>query len=177
MEEGEAAMTMLAVARRAGASKETLYRWFGSRDGLLTALIEENADRAAERVRDALDGDAEPRATLVGFATGLLTLLTSDGSVAINRAAMGSPELAAVLLASGRHRVGPIVEAYLGRLDEHDDLAVADPGDAFELLYGLVVRDTQIRVLLGETPPTAPTIADRAGDAVDRFLALHAVRS
>ncbi len=34
VEEGDA-LTMNAVARRASCSKETLYKWFGDRDGLL----------------------------------------------------------------------------------------------------------------------------------------------
>ena len=33
--EGGDALTMSAVARRASCSKETLYKWFGDRDGLL----------------------------------------------------------------------------------------------------------------------------------------------
>jgi AefR-like transcriptional repressor, C-terminal domain len=58
-----------------------------------------------------------------------------------------------VLLAQGRHRTGPIVEAYLARLAEAGVLGIDDPAEAFQLLYGLVVRDLQIRVLLGEPPP------------------------
>ncbi|HEU00415.1 MAG TPA: TetR/AcrR family transcriptional regulator, partial [Aurantimonas coralicida] len=32
-------LTMAAVARAASCSKETLYKWFGDRDGLLTATV------------------------------------------------------------------------------------------------------------------------------------------
>ena len=38
--EGREALTMSAVARRASCSKETLYKWFGDRDGLLTATVQ-----------------------------------------------------------------------------------------------------------------------------------------
>ena len=38
VEEGDS-LTMTAVARRASCSKETLYKWFGDRDGLLLSLI------------------------------------------------------------------------------------------------------------------------------------------
>ena len=53
---------MLSVARRAGASKETLYSWFGNRDGLLRALIERNADTSAERVAAALGSTTDESA-------------------------------------------------------------------------------------------------------------------
>ena len=169
--------TMQAIAERAGASKETLYSWFGGREGVAAALIETNADTSAERVIAALGAmpasREEMRAVLVGYATSLLTLLTTSESVALNRAAMASPTLGAALLASGRHRVGPIVEDFLTRLDHAELLRAPDPVEAFRVLYGLVVQDTQIRVLLGEPPPSAETIAADTAAAVDRFLALH----
>lgn len=169
--------TMQAIAERAGASKETLYSWFGGREGVAAALVETNADTSAERVIAALGAmpasREEMRAVLVGYATSLLTLLTTSESVALNRAAMASPTLGAALLASGRHRVGPIVEDFLTRLDHAELLRAPDPVEAFRVLYGLVVQDTQIRVLLGEPPPSAETIAADTAAAVDRFLALH----
>ena len=176
IEHGYEKVTMLGVARRAGASKETLYSWFGSKEGLFSALIEANADQSAERVAEALDSDDAPIAVLPGHAVGLLTLLTSPGSLALNQAAMSSPALADTLLASGRHRVGPIVERYLAQLGETGRLRIDDPASAFELLYGLVVRDTQIRSLLGEPAPTARAIQKRADSAVADFVRLSSSR-
>ena len=87
---------------------------------------------------------------------------------------MASPTLAEVLLRSGRHRIGPLVERYLAGLDATGRLRVPDPPAAFGVLYGLVVEDTQIRVLLGEPPPGTAAIAARAKAAVDRFVRLFA---
>ena len=168
IEHGWEGVTMLAIARRVGSSKETLYSWFGNREGLLRALIQHNADVSAQRITAALDSavesQADPVDTLVGYALGLLTLLTGEGSVALNRAAMSNPDLAAVLLESGRHRIGPLVERYLADLSRSGRL----------VLYGLVMQDTQIRVLLGEPPPSASVVAERAEVAVERFLTLAA---
>lgn len=172
IEHGYERVTMLDIASRAGASKETLYNWFGSKEGLFAALIKANADRSAQRVEEALDNDADAHEVLVGYATGLLRLLTSPESVALNRAAITSLELADALLAHGRHRVGPLVETYLAQLSDDGVISVSNPAQAFELLYGLVIRDTQIRVLLGEPPPSADEIGQRSTAAVDQFLAL-----
>jgi len=165
-------MTMLAVAERAGASKGTLYTWFGNRDGLLAALIERNADGSAERIQAALAEELEHREVLTAYASGLLGLLTSPASIVLNRAAMGTPSLADTLLASGRHRIGPLVERYLGELHRAGSLTIPDPSHAFQVLYGLVVRDIQIRVLLGEASPTKSQIRAQADQAVDEFLRL-----
>jgi AcrR family transcriptional regulator len=179
-ERGYQGTTMAAVAARAGSSKETLYAWFGSKQGLFTALIRRQAEAANQAVAAALDGDGghDPAATLTAFATNLLMLLLGERSVALNRAALAEPdgELAAVLLAQGRHRTGPIVEAYLARLAAEGHLGIDDPADAFQLLYGLVIQDLQIRVLLGEPPPGPDALAEQARVAVERFLALTAGR-
>lgn len=172
IESGYEQLTMLSVARRVGASKETLYAWFGSREGLITELIERNADESAGRVSEALERDADHVEVLTAYATGLLHLLCGPSSIALNRAAMTSPELAAALLQSGRHRIGPLVERYLQQLGNAGTIAIAHPGEAFQLLYGLVVQDTQIRVLLGESPPSTRRLKAQAAAAVGRFLTL-----
>jgi transcriptional repressor AefR-like protein len=85
---------------------------------------------------------------------------------------MSSAELAAVLLRHGRHTTGPLIERYLATLAHTGVLAIDDPAEAFRLLYGLVIQDSQIRALLGETPPTRAQRTRQATLAVDRFLAL-----
>jgi len=174
VEDGLEHMTMLAVAERAGASKGTLYTWFGNRDGLLRALIERNADDSAERIAAGLGQDQDPVEVLTGYAAGLLRLLTSPPSIVLNRAAMTSPDLAEALLAAGRHRIGPLVERYLATLDAHGSLVVPDASHAFQVLYGLVVRDLQIRTLLGEAPPTDAQVRKQATRAVTEFMQLFA---
>lgn len=163
---------MQAVAARAGCSKESVYAWFGNRQGLFAALIRRQAEQVNDRVRAALERDEPAGEALTTIATNLLQLLTGEVSVAINRAAVSSPELAAVLLRHGRHTTGPIVEEYLARLAERGELAVDDPAATFRLFYGLVVQDSQIRALLGEPPPSPQALAAQARQAVANFLAL-----
>ncbi|GIH91304.1 TetR/AcrR family transcriptional regulator [Planobispora siamensis] len=172
VEHGLEGMTMQAVAARAGSSKESLYSWFGNRQGLLAALIERQSEQVNAAVTAALERPAEPRAMLTAIAENLLGLLVGEASVALNRAAMASAELSELLLRHGRHTTGPLVEAYLGRLAADGVLRIDDPAEAFGLLYGLAVRDLQIRVLLGERPPSADEIRAGARVAADRFLAL-----
>lgn len=87
---------------------------------------------------------------------------------------MTSPELAGVVLRHGRHAVGPVVERLLVRLDELGLLVVPDPGRAFRDLFGLVVQDTQIRVLLGEGAPSRAELRRQATHGVDHFWSVYA---
>lgn len=177
VEHGYAGLTMGGVAARAGSSKESLYIWFGSKPAMVAELIRRQSATTNEAVRRALAtaDRTDPREMLVDVAGGLLALLTGPVSLALNRAAMSAPELAADLLLHGRHTTGPLVERYLAVLHGRGVVHAPDPAVAFGLLYGLVVQDWQIRALLGERPLSARRRIALVEAAVDRFLALSAV--
>jgi AcrR family transcriptional regulator len=173
-EQGYERMTMLDVAQRAGSSKESLYSWFESKEGMVVELIRRQASETNEAVAVGLASQRQPTDVLVAVADRLQALLFSATSLALNRAAMTSPSLAAVLLSEGRHRTGPLIESYLARLNREGALRIDDPPAAFKLFYGMVVQDTQIRVLLGEPPPSETQRRKRARTAVNHFFVLHA---
>ena len=70
--------TMTAVARRASCSKETLYKWFGDRDGLLSATVQWQASKVtvAPVDRDRLDL-ASLAARLQEFAASWLAVISN----------------------------------------------------------------------------------------------------
>ena len=82
-------LTMTAVARRASCSKETLYKWFGDRDGLLTATVQWQAAkvRVAAVDRQRLDL-ASLTARLEEFAANWLSVISTETSIALNRLAV-----------------------------------------------------------------------------------------
>jgi AcrR family transcriptional regulator len=178
VEKGEAP-TMNAVADRASCSKETLYKWFGGREGLLTATVQ----RQASRVRglpvpsEGLDC-AVLEASLVQFARNWLTTISGETSVALNRLAVGEAgtegrALGRIVLENGpfamRGRLQPLLEA--GRAAGL--LVFDDPDEAFRTFFGLVVRDTQMRLLLGEAErPSSAAIDTHAVRATAQFFAL-----
>lgn len=167
---------MLAVAQRARASKETLYAWFGDRDGLFAALIERNADATVPGLNATFSPPSsvdDIRTTLLHYATALLTLLTGEPSVSLNRAAMANRRLAELLLRCGRHRAGPVVEDFLTAAHDNGLICAPDPAEAYGQLYGLIVRDSQIRVLLGEAKPSSKSVDASAAMAVEQFLQLR----
>lgn len=180
VEGGEKALTTAALARAANCSKESLYKWFGDRDGLLAAIVAHQAAKVrvpAERA-GALSA-TEFRDRLVIFAEDLLTVLAGDTSLALNRLAIshasrdGAP-LGRLLLERGRERIATRARVLLeaGRAERH--VAFDDATEAYRTLYGLIVRDAHNRWLLGETPQAAePDFRARARRAVDQFLALH----
>lgn len=177
VEEGDR-LTMTAVARRASCSKETLYKWFGDRDGLLAATVQWQASRVkvAPIDRERLDRASLTR-RLEEFAVNWLTVIASDTSIALNRVAIGQAakeaRLGEIVLADGRFAMGrrlkPVLEA--GRAAGL--LAFDDAETAFRTFFGLTARDIQIRLLLGDRLDlTGETIRADAARSTRQFLAL-----
>src|SRR5688500_18225659 len=110
--EGGDALTMSAVARRASCSKETLYKWFGDRDGLLTATVRWQASKVQAGRYDGTRLDASAlQAGLEAFAANWLAVISSRTSVALNRVAAshagsGKSNLGQIVLANGRFAIG-----------------------------------------------------------------------
>lgn len=178
--EGGAGLTMTAVARRASCSKETLYKWFGDRDGLLTATVQWQAAKVRVPRVDRHRLDAQKlKDSIEQFARDLLGTLAGEISVTLNRLAVthaGEEKrgLGTIVLENGRLEMGrrlkPVLEAgrdaRLLRFDSSEE--------AFRTFFGLVVRDVQIRLLLGdEFSLTQSQIDADAQRATEQFLALY----
>ena len=175
---GFAGTSMLSIATAARTSKETLYRLFGDKQGLFEALVRYQASTINADIGEALHADDQPpEAVLRRFGHGLLRLLLAERAVAINRAAIAeaarSPELGQILADAGRGTTGPLVLRYLeaqrvaGRLDFPSAM------EAFEVFLGLLLRDRQVRVLLGVAHAPDAVEADQLVErAVAYFLRL-----
>ncbi|MCO5091949.1 TetR/AcrR family transcriptional regulator C-terminal domain-containing protein [Bosea sp. (in: a-proteobacteria)] len=180
MVEKGSGLTMTAVARRASCSKETLYKWFGDRDGLLTATVRWQASkvRAGNFERQTLDAGAL-RESLKRFAANWLEVITSPTSIALNRigvsqAASRDGNLGSIVLANGRFAIGERLKPVLDAGREAGLIAFDDTETAFRTFFGLVGRDVQIRLLLGDTLTLSRAeIAGDAERATDQFLTLY----
>ncbi len=116
-ERGYRDASMLEVAKRASASKETLYAWFGDKRGLFEAVIRWNAQAVQAVLARHLEQDAPTDLALVDFGRALLQLLLGESAVAINRAAISEarsdPHLAQILASAGRGATLPSFIRYL----------------------------------------------------------------
>jgi AcrR family transcriptional regulator len=179
---GEKALTTSGVARAANCSKESLYKWFGDRDGLLSAMIAYQAskvrtfERSGERLTYTSLHDH-----LVIFARDLLEVLAGDVSLALNRLAIGhasaneahrdGSKLGKLLLERGRRQIDRRAMALIDAGKRAGLLRFMDADEAYHTLYGLIVSDLHVRMLLGE--PGLKDTARQAEKAVTAFLRLY----
>ena len=122
------------------------------------------------------------RESLESFAANWLSVISSPTSIALNRvavaqAASGKSDLGQIVLANGRFAIGERLKPLLEAGRKAGLLAFDDTETAFRTFFGLVGRDVQMRLLLGDrlklsgtrdrsaTPPGRP----------DNFSALFGV--
>lgn len=182
-EHGYRGASTLAIARRARTSKETLYNWFGSKQGLFAALVSSCAESMdAELARAAGRPDLPPFDVLYGLATALLHAATDGRPVTVTQVAISesrsSPEFGRILFDEIRCKLWLRFAAHLERWREAGLVVVDDTDAASEAFFGLVVGDLLLRRLLGIEQPTTPDeIERRARRATTQFLTLFAPAS
>ena len=174
-ENGYAGTSMLAIAKRARASNETLYNWYGDKQGLFRALVERNAEEVKRHLEEELQTDHGALSILATLGPKLLVLLTGDRAVALYRAAAAdsSGELGETLSKVGREAVFPLLEAVFLRARSEGELAFEETGETVALFLDLLIGDQQIRRVIGRLPaPTMGACEARALRAVERLRRL-----
>ena len=173
-------VTTAQIAAESRCSKETLYAWFGSREGIFAALVEAQAEAMAEALAA---GFAKAEGTLENRirhnATVLLDIMTGDAVLVVNRIAMSQATAHAAplgerVLAGWREAVAKPFHALFEEGNAAGTLTVYDTREAFDTLAGLLVGDRQRQLLLGAAErPGAKGMASIASKAVQRWLLLY----
>ncbi len=179
-EKGYKGVSMLDIARRSKASKETLYSHFGDKRGLFEALILDNAADVNGALGTVLEGAAAapPDLVLRRFCLALQRLLLGDAALVVNRAAIAEasadPDLGRLLVDKGRNTTLPRLTRYLEDQRTAGRLRFDDADEPAEVLVALCIGDQQIRRLLGVLDmPDETAMRHRADRATRRFLALY----
>ena len=177
---GDRALTTARIARAASCSKESLYKWFGDREGLLAAVIAYQASKVRAPGSGQLPKSAADfREQLTGFAFDLLSVLSGEVSLALNRLAIGQAsgedaKLGRLVLERGRKVIGLQAGKLLEAGRRRDFIRYDDAEAAFRTLYGLIIRDFHVRLLLGDTLDAHESDFEaQARTAIDQFFQLY----
>lgn len=169
---GYAGTSMLRIATAAKASNETLYRWYGNKQGLFRAMVDENAKETQSLLLRALAQQDDPRKTLESVASVFLAMLLGDRAIMLNRAAAADPtgELGAAISAGGRAQILPLLCQVLDPICPKGDM---QGEEAARLFISLLVGDLQIRRVIHNCPAPSPAeIETRCIRAIQTFFRL-----
>lgn len=178
-ERGYAATSMLAVARAAKVSNETLYRRYGDKRGLFARMVEANAAATKARLEEAIPPGGDALESLRFVSPLLLGMLAGERAISLNRAAAAdhTGELGRALAAGGREAVMPLLGALMDGALRAGRIRAPSASQAAEWFVALLVGDIQIRRVnrvLAEPSPAG--IEARAQAALEAFLLLCAPR-
>jgi AcrR family transcriptional regulator len=181
MEKGYARASTLEIATRAKVSKRELYAEFGSKRGILEALISSTADRMRTPLAPPEMGDRHAlAAALTGYGIAALSELTSPVVLATYRLAVAEAptagELGGILDASGRQPNRRALIQIMSRAQSAGFLGAGDPDRIGGEFFALLVGDLMLWLLMGVAkPPDSQEIRRRAERAAEAILALHPV--
>jgi AcrR family transcriptional regulator len=179
MDKGYARASTLEIASRARVSKRELYAEFGSKRGILEALIASSAAEMKAPLAPAEIGDRHAlEAALTAYGVSALGVLTNPYVLAIYRLAIAeapaNSELGEILDASGRQPNRRALIEIMRRGQAAGFLGAGDPDRIGQELFGLLMGDLMVWLLVGVArPPDAAEIRARAERATRALLALH----
>lgn len=145
---GYAKFSMIAVAQSARASKETLYRQFGDKDGLLHAALMRNAAWIAPLMHEGVEEGATASARLSRLGLNYLRACYRPGALALQR----------IAIADGERGLGPLFAEEITEravacfVDEFTRLGSPSPRDDAEAFLGSILGKQHERMLLGAQP-------------------------
>ncbi len=178
-EKGYRSASMLQIAKKANASNQTLYAWYGSKQALFKGIIEQSGQAVRTQLQGGQRDHKEPLQALKFLGVHLLRFTTSDMAITMNRAAiMDVTEtglLASAIDQVGRQHIFQLICDLMQDLSNagHFELDI-DANDAADSYIGLLFGEVQMRQALGAIKPlTEEEIEIRATRAFDLTCRLY----
>ena len=159
---------MLQIAKRAQASNQTLYAWYGNKQGLFRHIIAHNGREVRRLLEEALVDHDEPLRTLEALGAVLLRFTTDEKAIIINRAAIADAGETGVLAEAidevARGAIFPLIAALMARLQKNGQFRPGATAEAMAESYvSLLFGETQFLQALGAIGPLAQEEMDERG--------------
>jgi AcrR family transcriptional regulator len=183
VEHGYTGTSTREIAKRARVSKRELYAIFGSKQGILAAMIEGRAARMRSPLALPQVADREAlEKTLVSFGATLVREVSHPAVTALFRLAVieaeRSPEVARALDEGGRKTTRNALVAFLERAAAQGLMGDGHPETVAAQFLALLWGDLQMSLLMRLAAPPAPAeIEQRARAAASAVLVLYPARS
>jgi TetR/AcrR family transcriptional repressor of mexJK operon len=166
--------SMDAVALRAGVSKMTVYRHFGSKEALFAGVITDLCERIVEGdLRQIFE--FPPREALTIFARKMIAIVFAHETVELHRIVIAEsrrfPKLGRLFYQSGPEACIAALEAYFDRHVDDARFRIHNPRRAAEEFLELLRGYAHLRVMLGlERAPSGAEVEERIEGAIRHVL-------
>ncbi len=173
--EGYERASMTEIVRRAGGSLATLYGRFGSKEGLMQAVIEARSARNAAPLEDVAARHLPLDQALELFAQRFLTTLMTRESLGMLRIIVGEghrfPAIAAHFRRHGPERIVAVIASYLDDRAAAGEIVIPDATAAAHEFLAIVRGPMHLRPIFEpDYWPEPHDIAVQARRGADVFL-------
>ncbi len=182
-ENGFSDTTMQMIAARAGASKETLYRHFGSKEGLFAEIVETRAKVFLHGIEENFERPGSVGDVLRDLGLRMLDAMVEPLAISLCRTVVSemprNPELGRIFYAGGPERVRRRLAEFLAAARERGELTCPDPVLASRVFLGAIYSEYHLMRLVLEAPPAVSRVQSRAhvDEIVAMMLERYAVRA
>jgi TetR/AcrR family transcriptional regulator, mexJK operon transcriptional repressor len=177
VEKGYASVSVDDIIRESKGSKSSLYKFFGSKEGILKAVVESLADDMLQRISIDIPSGKSPRETLTRIGTVLVDLALSDNAINQHRQAVYNakafPELAKLWYESGPRRTFEGIADLLKKEAEQGRLRIANPERAALFFAGMIIFHNNMRLLVCLPRSKPSELKEIVSEAVEVFLAAY----
>jgi AcrR family transcriptional regulator len=179
-DKGYKASSMLAIAKYAGASNETLYKWYGNKQELFVCLVKRNVAEIKDRLERQVGDNSSPLQELCKISRELLSALMSEKAITLNRAAATdvyeNNQLGKAIAQNGRETIAPLLSKLLLLANDQRELSFTDVKEITETYLSLLIGDWQIRRVIDVMQaPSKKEITARANRTIDLLVQLYPV--
>lgn len=175
-EHGFSDTTMQMIALRAGASKETLYRHFGSKEGLFAEIVEARAASFLDDLDENFERPGSVADVLRNLALRLLETMVGQEGINLCRTVVAeagrNPELGEIFYGRGPLRVRRRLTEFLAAARGRGEVSCADPELAARIFLGAIISNYHLSRLVLAVPETLSreAIGTHVEEVVDMFL-------
>jgi len=175
LERGYEATSLDEIIARAGGSRRNVYEWFGGKEALFAAVVENGCAQILESLIVPDFANVEPRPALVSIGQRFMKALTEPRMLGLYRVIVAEggrfPELGRAIFNFGPKQGYERLAANLRAWDDQGRISVRDPDMAARLMLEMMKGDMHMRLLFEpENQPDANEINYQVELAVDIIL-------
>ena len=174
LENGYGGATIDLVVARAGASKATVYSFFGGKEGLFAAIVEERAERTLLAFLDISVSDVDVPTALAQIGRRFMEVAMAPGAVGIYRLILAEgarfPELTRTFFRLGPDRICAYLASVFMNWQERGLITVENHALTAAQFLDAVRGDLLLRVVAGVPPDDLEAAVERhVRNAVQTF--------
>lgn len=177
VEKGYGSVSVDEIIKHSKGSKSTLYKFFGSKEGIMKAVIESLAEEMLRQINIDYPSGKSTRDVLIHIGNILIDLALSDTAINQHRLAVSNagpfPDVAVLWFESGPKTTMDGIAEVLARENAKGRLKVENPHTAAWFFGGMLLFKENMMRLVGSPSPKKSEMKKLVQEAVDAFLKFY----